>query len=274
MLPYNSTINNDVISPNECIPTHLWRWNIVFRNVGVKFQTPGNYPEESIQHSEHGESLKSRTFVSSSKTAVKSSKLPGPTFIKYSYLSRQIFLSPIDAVWEQIAKLIIIQQAISTSLCQLHPSGSSVMLQHNNKTSNRYQIGIEAICAMVGWVVCYLNGLDFPSQEKTERNYFKVTFTSQHSRTNKLWKMLVLILWYQSEIQNWVSLQWQTYKPIQGSTNSGPHVSLEKKKNCAFLPNISGVFTMQSFAFYRVIHKSLRDFRTRLRNNQDRHGRK
>ena len=26
--------------------------------------------------------------------------------------------------------------------------------------------------------------------------------------------------------------------------------------------------------FYRVIHKSLRDFRTRLRNNQDRHGRK
>jgi len=25
-----------------------------------KFQTPGNYPEESIQHSEHGENLKSR----------------------------------------------------------------------------------------------------------------------------------------------------------------------------------------------------------------------
>ena len=25
---------------------------------------------------------------------------------------------------------------------------------------------------------------------------------------------------------------------------------------------------------YRVIHKSLRDFRTRMRNNQDRHGRK
>ena len=28
------------------------------------------------------------------------------------------------------------------------------------------------------------------------------------------------------------------------------------------------------FVIYRVIHKSLRDFRTRLRNNQDRHGRK
>ena len=26
-----------------------------------KIQTPGNYPEESIQHSEHGESLESRT---------------------------------------------------------------------------------------------------------------------------------------------------------------------------------------------------------------------
>jgi len=25
-----------------------------------KIQTPGNYPEESIQHSEHGERLKSR----------------------------------------------------------------------------------------------------------------------------------------------------------------------------------------------------------------------
>jgi len=25
-----------------------------------KIQTPGNYPEESIQHSDHGESLKSR----------------------------------------------------------------------------------------------------------------------------------------------------------------------------------------------------------------------
>ena len=27
-----------------------------------KIQTPGYYPEESIQHSEHGESLKSRMF--------------------------------------------------------------------------------------------------------------------------------------------------------------------------------------------------------------------
>ena len=27
-----------------------------------KIQTPGNYPEENIQHTEHGESLKSGTF--------------------------------------------------------------------------------------------------------------------------------------------------------------------------------------------------------------------
>jgi len=33
-----------------------------------KIQTLGNYPEENIRHTEHGESLKSRThFVSSSK---------------------------------------------------------------------------------------------------------------------------------------------------------------------------------------------------------------
>jgi hypothetical protein len=29
-----------------------------------KIQTPGNYPEESIQRSEHGESLKSRKYFS------------------------------------------------------------------------------------------------------------------------------------------------------------------------------------------------------------------
>jgi hypothetical protein len=57
-----------------CMPTfrntllHFHRWLGMrmtrFKNVGVfiweKFWTPGNYPEESIQHSEHGESLKSR----------------------------------------------------------------------------------------------------------------------------------------------------------------------------------------------------------------------
>jgi len=31
-----------------------------FKTSAYKIQMPGNYPEESIQHSEHGESLKSR----------------------------------------------------------------------------------------------------------------------------------------------------------------------------------------------------------------------
>jgi hypothetical protein len=30
--------------------------------LAYKIQTPGNYPEESIQHSEHDKSLKSRSF--------------------------------------------------------------------------------------------------------------------------------------------------------------------------------------------------------------------
>jgi len=30
--------------------------------LAYKIQTPGNYPEESIQHSKHGESLKSRIY--------------------------------------------------------------------------------------------------------------------------------------------------------------------------------------------------------------------
>jgi hypothetical protein len=33
----------------------------VFRTIGFKLQMPVNHPEESIQHLEHGERLKSRT---------------------------------------------------------------------------------------------------------------------------------------------------------------------------------------------------------------------
>jgi hypothetical protein len=35
-----------------------------------KIQTPGNYPEEIIQHSEHGESMKSRKNVIEHKMCV------------------------------------------------------------------------------------------------------------------------------------------------------------------------------------------------------------
>ena len=34
-----------------------------FRNVDIKFRRRGNYPEENIQHTEHGESLKSKSAV-------------------------------------------------------------------------------------------------------------------------------------------------------------------------------------------------------------------
>jgi hypothetical protein len=40
----------------------------VFRTSAYKIQTPGNYPEENIQHLQHGESLKSRTMKSSAET--------------------------------------------------------------------------------------------------------------------------------------------------------------------------------------------------------------
>jgi hypothetical protein len=33
-----------------------------YETSAYKIQTPGNYPEENIQHTEHGESLKSRIF--------------------------------------------------------------------------------------------------------------------------------------------------------------------------------------------------------------------
>jgi hypothetical protein len=34
-------------------------WKIAYETSAHKIQTPGNYPEENIQHTEHGESLKS-----------------------------------------------------------------------------------------------------------------------------------------------------------------------------------------------------------------------
>ena len=47
-------------------------------------------------------------------------------------------------------------------------------------------------------------------------------------------------------------------------------VGLESPLSCCINLPYTDVFIL----LYRVIHKSLRDFRTRLRNNQDRHGRK
>ena len=51
--------------------------------LAYKIQTPGNYPEESIQHSEHGESLKSRIHTACSRTSYKIVLLTN--LIKYLY---------------------------------------------------------------------------------------------------------------------------------------------------------------------------------------------
>jgi len=47
------------------IPTRLLRWKKTecSETSAYKIQTPGNYPEESIQHSERGKSLKSTTYI-------------------------------------------------------------------------------------------------------------------------------------------------------------------------------------------------------------------
>jgi len=34
-----------------------------YETSAYKIQTPGNYPEENMQHTEHGESFKSRCFI-------------------------------------------------------------------------------------------------------------------------------------------------------------------------------------------------------------------
>jgi hypothetical protein len=97
-----------------------------------------------------------KALVSSSLNLYKILKPAMSTLIKYSYLSRQIFLSPVDEVLEQITKSIIIQQASLTPFYQPLPSDSSVTPQHHNKTSNQYQIGIEAICAVLCWVESFV----------------------------------------------------------------------------------------------------------------------
>jgi hypothetical protein len=40
-----------------------------------KIQTPGNYPEENIQHTEHGESLKSRILRGSKEHSLRENGL-------------------------------------------------------------------------------------------------------------------------------------------------------------------------------------------------------
>jgi len=61
-----------------------------------KIQTPGNYPEESIKHSEHGESLKSikrsykfrfKQVIFEEKSSTKEKKIKDVWKLKYTYSS-------------------------------------------------------------------------------------------------------------------------------------------------------------------------------------------
>ena len=56
-----------------------------------------------------------------------------------------------------------------------------------------------------------------------------------------------------------------SFRARAGDTLNYPHLVIMSKILMCVIPTV----LMQ----YRVIHKSLWDFRTRLRNNQDRHGR-
>ena len=78
---------------------------------------------------------------------------------------------------------------------------------------------------------------------------------------------------------NWWGLQ--IMKPFVVPFSPFSCLFLPLRPRCLFRTLFSSMlFLCSSFSYnhnlrvYRVIHKSLRDFRTRLRNNQDRHGRK
>jgi hypothetical protein len=49
-----------LLGNSSYLPTLKMEQTECSETLAYKIQTPGNYPEESVQHSEHGESLKSR----------------------------------------------------------------------------------------------------------------------------------------------------------------------------------------------------------------------
>ena len=60
---YMPTFWNTLSVPSSYLPAYEDGTDRVFETLAYKNQTPGNYPEESIQHSECGESLKSSYYV-------------------------------------------------------------------------------------------------------------------------------------------------------------------------------------------------------------------
>jgi hypothetical protein len=77
-----------------------------------KIQTPGNYPEENIQHTEHGESLKSRTLNSCLFTY--------NTFIKLLYMFRALILLIIRRSMLLIVYVQPLVSSFSAGDCLVH----------------------------------------------------------------------------------------------------------------------------------------------------------
>ena len=55
-----------------------------------KIQTPGNYPKESIQHTEHGESLKLRIHFVYVSYTLKNYSLMSARCIPFSHIVREV----------------------------------------------------------------------------------------------------------------------------------------------------------------------------------------
>jgi hypothetical protein len=59
---YTPTSSNLVYSTHTYLPMKMEQTECS-ETLAYKIQTPGNYPKEIIQHSEHGESLKSKMYL-------------------------------------------------------------------------------------------------------------------------------------------------------------------------------------------------------------------
>jgi len=60
LFPYNTPTFSNLVHSTHTYPPMKMEQTECSETSAYKIQTPGNYPEESIQHSEHGESLKSQ----------------------------------------------------------------------------------------------------------------------------------------------------------------------------------------------------------------------
>jgi hypothetical protein len=94
-----------------------------------KIQIPGNYPEEGIQNSEHGKSLKSRktrkfTFMTYCTETYQKNEMPVNTVQVYrsaALWSEQTFTTKV-----QIAALVMFQVHLLYTLSERHSMGQKL----------------------------------------------------------------------------------------------------------------------------------------------------